>query len=235
MTKADSVHSTPRTTASKINPPIDPTRRHLLIIAAGGAVAAAIPTATLMATPAVDPIFAALDAYRQADAACVAVDGDLPDEIGDRWSETYHAVLGTRPTTPAGLAALTSWVRERPDWLDANGSGLGEKQLCTLTATIDDATRGMSGLEPWSPPPPQVDAELIALGRLYEPLVDRYYVARRPWAAALVKAHAEHDGEFGDPKDRNYEYRRSWRHSRVVASVRAPAKPATRFLQSTRK
>jgi len=40
MTQADSVLSTPRTTASKI----DPTRRHLLTIAAGGAVAAAVAT-----------------------------------------------------------------------------------------------------------------------------------------------------------------------------------------------
>jgi hypothetical protein len=40
MTQADSVLSTPRKTASKINPPVDPTRRHLLTVAAAGAVAA---------------------------------------------------------------------------------------------------------------------------------------------------------------------------------------------------
>jgi hypothetical protein len=33
MTQADSVHSTPRKTASKINLPVDPTRRHLLTVA----------------------------------------------------------------------------------------------------------------------------------------------------------------------------------------------------------
>jgi hypothetical protein len=49
MTQADSVHSTPRITASKINPPVDPTRRHLLTVAAAGAVAAAIPAAVLAA------------------------------------------------------------------------------------------------------------------------------------------------------------------------------------------
>jgi hypothetical protein len=43
MTKADSVHSTPRKTASKI----DPTRRHLLTVVAGGVIAAGIPTAAL--------------------------------------------------------------------------------------------------------------------------------------------------------------------------------------------
>ena len=51
MTQADRVHSTPRKTASKMNPPVDQARRHLLTIAAGGAVAAAIPTAVLAAAP----------------------------------------------------------------------------------------------------------------------------------------------------------------------------------------
>ena len=48
-----------------------------------------------------------------------------------------------------------------------------------------------------------LDAELIELGARFEPLVDRYYVARRRWAAALTQAHAEQDGEFGDPADRD--------------------------------
>jgi hypothetical protein len=37
-------------------------------------------------------------------------------------------------------------------------------------------------------------------------LVDRYYVARSRWSGSLVRAHAEHNQEFGDPADRNYEY-----------------------------
>jgi len=46
MTKADRVHSTPLTNTSATHPPgpVDPTRRHLLTIAAGGAFAAAITT-----------------------------------------------------------------------------------------------------------------------------------------------------------------------------------------------
>ena len=51
-----------------------------------------------------------------------------------------------------------------------------------------------------------LDAELIDLGARFEPLVDRYYVAHKRWSAALAQAHAEHDAEFGDPADRNYEY-----------------------------
>jgi hypothetical protein len=51
-----------------------------------------------------------------------------------------------------------------------------------------------------------IDAELIELGARFEPLVDQYYVAHRRWSAALAQAHAEHDREFGDPADRNYEH-----------------------------
>jgi hypothetical protein len=60
----------------------------------------------------------------------------------------------TRPTTPAGLAVLTTWAREQADWLCANSSVLKREDYCALAASIDDATRGMSGLEPWSPPLP---------------------------------------------------------------------------------
>lgn len=93
-------------------PPVDPTRRHLLTVVGGGAVAAAIPTAVV-----------------------------------------------------AGITA-----------------GIPTAAAQTL------------------------DAELIELGARFEPLVDRYYVAQRRWSGSLARAHAEHDREFGDPADRNYEY-----------------------------
>jgi hypothetical protein len=57
-----------------------------------------------------------------------------------------------------------------------------------------------------APVTPVADAELVELGRRFEPLVDRYYVAQRRWSRSLAAAHAEHDQEFGDPADRNYEY-----------------------------
>jgi hypothetical protein len=79
------------------------------------------------------------------------VDGDIPDEVMDQRCAAYSVVLRTRPTTPAGLAAFTTWTHEQADWLCANGSVLHGEDLCALTAAIDDATRGMSGLEAWSP------------------------------------------------------------------------------------
>jgi hypothetical protein len=51
-----------------------------------------------------------------------------------------------------------------------------------------------------------LDTELVELGTRFEPLVDQYYVAHRRWSGSLAQAHAEHDREFGDPADRNYEY-----------------------------
>ena len=77
----------------------------------------------------------------------------VPNDLGQQRFDTYSVVLRTRPTTPAGLAALTTWTREQADWLCANSSCLFGEDLCSLAASIDDATRSMSGLEPWSPPP----------------------------------------------------------------------------------
>jgi len=149
-------------------------------VLAGIASAAVIPTATWAATPVADPIFAAIEAYRQADAACVAVDGEIPDEVLDRWSAAISVVQRTRPTTPAGLAALTSFARERSEWFIANGSVRSDEEEREIFAAIDDATRGMSGLAPWSPPlpvavastpvRPHPDAKLIELGIEYERL-----------------------------------------------------------------
>jgi hypothetical protein len=144
--------------ANSPNTPILSRRAALAGIASAAAlpVAAGIPTT---ASATADPIFAAIEDYRQADAACVTVNGDIPDEVGDRWSEASWVVMRTLPTTPAGLAALTSWARERADWLRANGTEARDS-FCTVSATIDDATRGMSGLKPWTPPVTQPAAGL---------------------------------------------------------------------------
>jgi hypothetical protein len=115
-------------------------------VLAGVASAAVLPIAAALPTnaeAAVDPIFAAIDAFRRADALFHAeYVGDIPDEIGDRQSDAYYAVLRTRPTTMAGLVALTALVRERADWLCPHSLISGE-ELCAITAAIDNAARGM--------------------------------------------------------------------------------------------
>src|SRR5258707_12016638 len=71
-----------------------------------------------------------------------------------------------------------------------------------------------------------LDGELIELGARFEPLVDRYYVARRHWARSLISAHAEHDREFGDPADRNFEYPPEIRNAFAESCERSGAREA---------
>jgi hypothetical protein len=73
MAQADRVHSTPPTNMSVNNPPepVDPTRRRLLTIAAAGSIAGFSP-AIASALPD-DPIYAAIEAHRRANAEADAV------------------------------------------------------------------------------------------------------------------------------------------------------------------
>ena len=147
MTQADSVLSTPPTNTSAITP--KSSRRGFLTVAAAasivsvGSLAAVAMPASTTAQAGPDPIFAAIDAFHRADAAVVAVDGDIPDELGDQCHEAYLAVVRTRPITPAGLAALTSWVRERTDWLCANSSILPDEEQRAIAAAVDDAVKAL--------------------------------------------------------------------------------------------
>jgi hypothetical protein len=191
MTQADSVLSTPPTNTS-------PTRRKILgtIAAAAATAVAAKPVAAACIGPiAPDPIFAAIDAFRRAHALFFAehVD-DIPDEIGDQYSAACSVMQRTRPTTPAGLAVLTTWAREQADWLCANSSVLNSEDYCALTASIDDATRGMSGLEPWSPPPLTESAELDAAFTL---------IAEKRAADVAHDKAIDTYGEFDNRRDRS--------------------------------
>ncbi|WP_334445366.1 hypothetical protein [Bradyrhizobium sp. AZCC 1610] len=130
MTQAKRVHSTPPTNTSAL--PVDPTRRRLLTIATGGAVAAAIPAAALADASAVDPIYAAIGKHQQAVAAHDAVvdvraafdDFNMNDEqktqlaglkaaveeAWDRLEDTGSDLVNTKSTTLAGVAALCRYV-----------------------------------------------------------------------------------------------------------------------------
>jgi hypothetical protein len=100
MTQADSVHSTPPTNTSAIDhplmfPPVDPTRRRFLVVAA---VASAVSAGTLAAATAMDPsgpaavtisrhstpdpVLALIAEKRAADAAhCEAIDAQDEAEL----------------------------------------------------------------------------------------------------------------------------------------------------------
>jgi hypothetical protein len=153
MTQADSVLSTPPTNTS-------PTRRNILsTIAAGGAVAA-LAISSSRAAPGPDPIFAAIEAFGRAEVEFYADrNGDIPDEVGDRWSQAVDVVISTQPTTPAGLGALTSFARNMVERAHSGDASFSVRQKLLVMAAIDDATRGMSGLEPWSP---RLDGKAVA-------------------------------------------------------------------------
>ena len=114
-------------------PPVDQTRRHLLTVAASGAVAAVIPTATLTAAHAVDPIYAVIEAHRKACTEHVeAVHIHMAfEEVGmtgeklekynslvaetdaayDRLDDVGCDLINTKPTTLAGILALCRYVK----------------------------------------------------------------------------------------------------------------------------
>jgi hypothetical protein len=111
-------------------PPVDPTRRRLLTIAAAASIAGLSP-AIAAALPA-DPIFAAIERHRAAvvvwDAA-VDVWAKFPDgpelwlereRIHDAWCDTRNALddtgvdlINTAPTTLAGIARALNYTREQ--------------------------------------------------------------------------------------------------------------------------
>jgi hypothetical protein len=114
-------------------PPVDPTRRHLLTVAAGGAVAGLIPTAVLAAMPAVDPIYAVIEAHRRACTEHVeavhihmafeevGMEGEKLEKYNSLVAETDAAydrlddvgcdLINTKPMTLAGVLALCRYVK----------------------------------------------------------------------------------------------------------------------------
>jgi hypothetical protein len=126
------------------------------VVLTGMAAAAAIPIAAALPTAApafpalevtTDPIFAVLDKFYRADAAFMAHDGSEEelDELGDVQSAASDLVIQTRPTTLAGLVALTTWVRERYEWLHTNGSILHEGGDYAIAAAIEAAAKAVTG------------------------------------------------------------------------------------------
>jgi len=150
------VHSTPPT-----NTPIDTKRRRFLSVAAGGAVAAAIPAAALAGAPAVDPIYAAIERYKMLSAEyTVAVDRRAPleDDDPDLWEaehetsrtsaalfEQMDVIFSFQPSTVAGVAALLKYISTLEDWqmapgLEDSDSMKAAQTLCAcLAAAIEQS------------------------------------------------------------------------------------------------
>jgi hypothetical protein len=81
-----------------IFPPVDPTRRRLLTVAAGGAVAAAMSPAVLSAAPA-DPIYAAIDRHRAESLAydkAIGDQGELEETLSEEVKRSPRVQFGLK-------------------------------------------------------------------------------------------------------------------------------------------
>jgi hypothetical protein len=154
MTQADRVHSTPRITASKTNPPDQPTRDDELGMA----------------------WWNSLTKQERAKWSALAGNTGRPK---DAWEAFKRGSMDQSP--PVDQA------RRRFFTVAAGASVASVGSLVAAAAA------------------PVVDIDLVKLGARFEPLVDRYYIARRRWAAALTQAHAEHAAEFGCPDLRDFD------------------------------
>ncbi|PDT69230.1 hypothetical protein CO683_14800 [Bradyrhizobium ottawaense] len=175
---------------------------NMLVSTAATAAALPIASPSIAAGSPDDPIFAALDAWRSAEVAVDEMCEIYPrqgtasdmEKLLDQHSLAFRAVMRTRPTTPAGLAALTSWMREEADDMRANSSIWHSKDICAIAATLDDAVRGMSGLKSWSPPANAARAPL-AIGIAYEQLLHRYVDESVKWHGADSSSRAYADAD----------------------------------------
>ncbi|MGA9896005.1 MAG: hypothetical protein WBQ55_27480 [Xanthobacteraceae bacterium] len=99
---------------------------------------AALPVLSIPAVAAADPIFAALERHRQAEAAYQAAcmseeirdDDELLVELSDRSDGQYTVITKMTPTSVAGCAALLRHVEKYENFY---GGGLGGNLGCDET------------------------------------------------------------------------------------------------------
>jgi hypothetical protein len=119
-------------------PPVDQARRHLLTIAAGGAVAAAIPAAAMADASAIDPIFAAIDEHRKAQSAHLAAIKELDrlERIATiSFGATVVGKMHTAGLKGEPLAVVQSEIRE--EWLETLNRAIGA--LATVAVGLTQA------------------------------------------------------------------------------------------------
>lgn len=144
--------------------PLQIARRGLLC---GLVAAASLPSPAAVGAPVgrpgeVDPVFAAIEAYRQAetDFDQVTADAEASLENGEctnveRWDaqDRFHDevfwprlvdLISTRPATLAGLAALMAFVREAGGVLDFIGDN--HEHLAIFDRAIERSVCALAGL-----------------------------------------------------------------------------------------
>ena len=131
-------------------PPVDPTRRRFLTVAAGGAAAVAIPSAGLTVD---DPIYAAIETYRKAAVAHrAALDEQnrlelLGDPLADSVSEqpchdefnAFDELLSAAATTLPGIVAKLAYLEEiakRDAWMFDDREGTAIALIESFAASL---------------------------------------------------------------------------------------------------
>jgi hypothetical protein len=142
-------------------PPVDPTRRHLLTLAAGGAVAAAIPTVAMTAADAIDPVFDLIEIHRKAHAAHYAAIHELGrlEEAGDwdsGWiteqpcrdeNNAFDELVAAAATTLPGLFAKIDHLlefAEREAWMFGERKGATTALLESFAVSVAALIGGQS-------------------------------------------------------------------------------------------
>ncbi len=143
--------------------------------------ASAISAATLapaIASTSADPIFAAIERCRAAEAAAlIEANAKQPRDV----RPAREALARTAPTTPEGLAALAAFLKEQTVefgefYFEGEDEELSEQ--IQFAKTLAFATQAMIGREPWkayvSPIDHAADAETIALGKEFMALFSKW-------------------------------------------------------------
>jgi hypothetical protein len=127
-------------------PPVDPTRRRLLTIAAAGSIAGFSP-AIASALPD-DPIYAAIDAHRKANAAHWAAlkasegttDWGITEQSCHDENDAFEVLIGAPATTLAGLRDKLAYLRAiaagEEAWMLDESEGASLRLIDSFTASL---------------------------------------------------------------------------------------------------
>ena len=148
---------------------------------------ASITMPAVAADVGLDPIFAAIERCRIGEAANLI---EPPPVAVQDIRPAREALARTRPTTPAGLAALTTFIREQNAhygefYFEDSGTCA---ETATFTSSLDDAVRGMAGLQPWTGIAADADPIFAAIERHREAY--SAFDTALNWKSALEAKHS---------------------------------------------
>jgi hypothetical protein len=225
-------------------PPVDPTRRRFLTVAAAGAMSITAVSATALPLEVDTELVHAARDLEATDQAIDSLhrkydDADSREDyraIEDRRNENIATLVTIRAKSAAGIQAKAASLRLRAMIEDyTQHQQIAVSLADDLVGGIPLAALPIAAAAP-AAAAQTLDAELIELGARFEPLVDRYTSLkgdgpprwRKPTPSMIENLAIQQTGTTSIRQ-------RSLRHSRIVASARAPTKQTMRFLRSTRK